>query len=68
MLSFWLISTETVKSTGKVGCEGLTAVIRRKLGATGRLRHGAMKVWRTAVVIPWISLRCRFHPFFFRWR
>jgi hypothetical protein len=36
-----LISTETVNSTVKVACEGLKAVIRRKLGDTSRLtRHG----------------------------
>jgi hypothetical protein len=36
-----LISTETLKSTVKVACEGLKAVIGRKLGDTGRLtRHG----------------------------
>ena len=35
------ISTETVNSTVKVACEGLKAVIRRKLGDTSRLtRHG----------------------------
>ena len=32
-----LISTETVNSTVKVACEGLKAVIRRKLGDTSRL-------------------------------
>ena len=39
---FWgLISTETVNSTVKVACDGLKAVIRRKLGDIGRLtRHG----------------------------
>jgi hypothetical protein len=36
-----LISTETVNSAVKVACEGLKAVIRRKLGDTSRLtRHG----------------------------
>jgi hypothetical protein len=36
-----LISTETENSTVKVACEGLKAVIRRKMGDTGRLtRHG----------------------------
>jgi hypothetical protein len=35
-LSFWFISTETVNSTVKISCEGLTAVIHRKLGDTSR--------------------------------
>jgi hypothetical protein len=41
-LSFWFISTETVKSTVKVSC-GTEASFYRKLGDTGRLT-GAMNV------------------------